>query len=323
MPLRHCLLALSVAVVWGLNFVAISASLEHFPPMFLVALRFAVVAIPTVLFVPAPGVPLRWLLGYGCGFGIVQFLFLFWGMAVGMPTGLASLVLQSSAPFTVLLGATVLRERISARQLAGILVGVGGLAVVGWYRAETASVVPFLLTVAGAFGWAVGNICGRLAKPSSPVRLMLWMCVVPPLPMFALAFVVEGPTRIGVSLSTLGAPGAWAALLGLAYTVLIAGVLGSGAWTWLLARHPAGVVAPFSMLAPVVGMTAAWLVLRETVAAWELLGGLLIVGGVLLGCVGRQGTGTRLPRVAPPGAPEPSEARVAGNGRLVNPRPPG
>ncbi|WP_016699754.1 EamA family transporter [Actinoalloteichus spitiensis] len=305
MPLRHCLLALSVAMAWGLNFVAISVALEHFPPLFLVALRFAVVAVPTVLFVPAPGVPLRWLLGYGCGFGIVQFLFLFWGMAVGMSTGLASLVLQASAPFTVLLGATVLRERISARQLVGILVAVGGLAVVGWYRAEIASVVPFLLTLAGAFGWAVGNICARQAKPSDPVRLMLWMCAVPPLPMLALALVVEGPTRIGISLTTLGTPGAWAALLGLAYTVLIAGVLGSGAWTWLLARHPAGVVAPFSMLVPVVGMTAAWLVLRETVAAWELLGGFLIVGGVLLGSTGRRGTTTSSPRVAPPVVPEP------------------
>ncbi|WP_200959190.1 hypothetical protein [Nocardioides sp. Soil796] len=45
MPLNHRLLAVSVAVMWGLNFVAIHASLEHFPPMFLVALRFALMSM--------------------------------------------------------------------------------------------------------------------------------------------------------------------------------------------------------------------------------------------------------------------------------------
>ena len=59
--------------------------------------------------------PLRWLLGYGLGFGTLQFLFLFVAMDIGMPTGLASLVLQASAPFTVVLGAVLLRERIIPR----------------------------------------------------------------------------------------------------------------------------------------------------------------------------------------------------------------
>jgi len=113
-PVRDRLLALVVAVVWGLNFPAIHLSLEQFPPFFLVALRFAVVAVPTMLLVPRPDVPWRWLVGYGVGFGVLQFLFLYLAMDTGMPTGLASLVLQSSAPFTVLLAGLLLRERLTA-----------------------------------------------------------------------------------------------------------------------------------------------------------------------------------------------------------------
>ena len=45
MSFKHCLLAASVAVIWGLNFLAIDLSLAQFPPFFLVALRFAVAAI--------------------------------------------------------------------------------------------------------------------------------------------------------------------------------------------------------------------------------------------------------------------------------------
>jgi O-acetylserine/cysteine efflux transporter len=304
MPFRHRLLAVSVALMWGLNFLAIDASLAHFPPFFLVALRFALIAVPTMLLVPWPKVPVRWLVGYGLGFGTLQFLFLYWGMAAGMPAGLASLVLQASAPFTVLLGATFLRERVSGRQVAGIAVAVCGMALVGWQRAEHAAVVPFLLTLAGAFGWAIGNTCNRLAKPADPLRLTLWMSVVPPLPMLALALVVEGPARIGASLTSFDEPGALGALVGLAYTVVVGTVLGSGVWTWLMKRHPAGVVAPFSMLVPVVGMTAAWVVLRETVSPGELIGGALVVGGVLLGSTRRRSRGLSVAEPAPsPGGP--------------------
>lgn len=292
MPLRHRLIAMSVAVMWGLNFIAIDASLAQFPPMFLVALRFALIAIPTILLIPRPRVRLRWLIGYGVGFGILQFLFLYWGMAIGMPAGLASLALQSSAPFTVLLGATVLRERVSGPQLIGILVAVGGLAVVGWQRAEHASVLPFLLTLAAAFGWAIGNICNRQAKPDKPFHLMMWMSVVPPLPMLGVALLVEGPIRIGASFTSLTTPIGIAALVGLAYTVLIGTIAGSGLWTWLMTLHPAGVVAPFSMLVPVVGMSAAWLILDETVTIPELVGAVFIVAGVLLGSLRRNRGGT-------------------------------
>src|SRR5690606_14193142 len=112
-PLRHVLLAVLVSVLWGLNFLAIHASLEQFPPLFLVGLRFVVIAVPTILLVPRPRVRLRWLIGYGLGFGTLQFIGLYLGMAAGFPAGLASLVLQSSAPFTVLLGVLLLRERLT------------------------------------------------------------------------------------------------------------------------------------------------------------------------------------------------------------------
>ncbi len=307
MPSRHRLLAVVVALLWGVNFLAIDASLGHFPPMFLVALRFALLAVPTVLLVPWPRVPVRWLIGYGLGFGVLQFTFLYWGMATGMPAGLASLVLQASGPFTVVLGATFLRERVSARQVAGILVAVAGLAVVGWQRAEHAALLPFLLTLAGAFGWALGNVCNRQARPESPLRLTMWMSVVPPVPMLVVSLLVEGPEAIVTSLTSLDAPGAAGALVGLAYTVVLGTVAGSGLWTWLMTRHPAGVVAPFSMLVPVFGMSAAWVVLGETVTWRELAGGVLVVVGVLLGSAASARS-----RTAPPSTPPRAAATVTG-----------
>ena len=134
MSLRDRLLAALVAVLWGVNFLAIHVGLQHFPPLFLVALRFALVAVPTILLVPRPQVKLRWLIGTGLGIGVLQFAFLYLGMAAGMPSGLASLVLQASAPFTVLLAGIFLAERISRRQVVGILLAVAGLATIAVHR---------------------------------------------------------------------------------------------------------------------------------------------------------------------------------------------
>ncbi len=285
---RDRLLACLVAVLWGVNFLAIHVSLEHWPPLLLAGLRFLVIAVPAVLLVPRPPVPVRWLLGYGLGFGTVQFLFLYIALRVGMPPGLASLVLQASAPFTVLLGAVLLRERLSPRQGAGIGLAVLGLATIAAARAQTAALLPVLLTLLGALGWALGNLANRLALrdargPVNPMHLVLWMSVVPPLPMLAASWVVEGPgawgTAFGEATTAAGLPG----LLGLAYTVLLGTLLGSGIWTVLMRRHPAGVVAPYSLLVPVVGMAVAALALGERPSPVELVSAVVIVGGVLLG----------------------------------------
>ncbi|MGC3992741.1 MAG: EamA family transporter [Propionicimonas sp.] len=301
MPVRHRLLAIAVAAIWGVNFLAIHASLDQFPPFFLVALRFTLIAIPTVLFVPRPQVPLRWLIGYGLGFGVAQFTFLYAGMAAGLPTGLASLVLQASGPFTLALGAVLLRERVSGRQWVGIAVAIAGMAIVGVARAQAAGLVPFLLVLAGGLGWAFGNLASRMAKAPNPLHFTLWMSVVVPVPMLALSLVFAGPQQILASLATALAPSAVPAWIGLAYTCLIGTAVGSGIWTWLLARHPAGVVAPFSMLVPVAGIITAAIVLGERPGWLELLGGVVVVAGVMIGAL-RQGS--RRPAPAEPAITE-------------------
>jgi drug/metabolite transporter (DMT)-like permease len=280
---RDRLLAIVVAALWGANFLAIHVGLEHFPPLFLAALRFLVIAIPTVLLVPRPRVPLRWLIGYGLGFGTVQFLFLFVAMDIGMPTGLASLVLQASAPFTVLLGALLLRERMTARQVVGIALAVLGLVAIAVAQAQAAAVLPLVLTLVGALGWAFGNLAARLADPPNPLHLTLWMSVVPPIPLLAVSLATEGPAADWAALRAAVTPAGVPGLLALGYLAVLATVLGAGIWTGLMRRYPAGVVAPYSLLVPVVGIALAAAALNERPTVVELVAGVVIVGGVLLG----------------------------------------
>ncbi|GAA1429753.1 EamA family transporter [Microlunatus lacustris] len=290
-PPRDQFRALLVAVVWGLNFPATAVALEHFPPFLMVALRFTLVAVPALLLVPRPQVPVRWLLGVGLGIGLLQFAFLYLGMAAGMPSGLASLVLQASAPFTVLIAGVWLGERITRRQAVGIAIAVLGLAVIAVHRAQVAALLPVVLTLCGALGWAFGNVCSRQARAPQPLHLTLWMSVVPPVPMVVLSLLVEGPDRMLTALRTAPTLAALPAVLGLLYIVVVATLLGYGLWNALLSRHPSSVVAPFSMLVPVVGVLSSWLLLGEVVDLTELLAGLAVVTGVLFA--------SRPPREAP------------------------
>lgn len=283
MPARDRLLAAFVAVLWGGNFIAVAIGLQHFPPLFMAGIRFLLIAIPTVLLVPWPRVRLRWLIGYGLGFGTLQFVGLFIAMAIGMPAGLASLVLQASAPFTVVLGAVLLRERVSRRQAIGIGLAVVGLATIAALRAQAAALLPVLLTLFGALGWAFGNLAGRQARPENPLHLTLWMSVVPPIPLLALSWATEGPAAGWVAVEAAFTPAGLPGVLALGYMIVLATIVGSGIWTALMRRHPAGVVAPYSLLVPVVGMSLAAVVLGERPSVLELGAAAVIVGGVLLG----------------------------------------
>ncbi|MET4582132.1 O-acetylserine/cysteine efflux transporter [Conyzicola nivalis] len=299
MSLRDRLLALFVVVCWGLNFPATALALEHFPPFFLVALRFSIIAIPTLLFIPRPKVPFRWLLGVGLGIGTLQFAFLYLGMAAGMPSGLASIVLQASAPFTVLIAGVWLRERITARQAVGIAVAVVGLGVIAFHRSQLAALLPVVLTLCGALGWAIGNVSSRKAQAPNALHLTLWMSVIPPLPMIAVAFWVEGPARIGDSLATALTLEALPSVLGLLYIVVIATIVGYGIWNGLLSRYPSSTVAPFSMLVPVVGVLASWAAFGEVIDLTELLGGAAVVVGVLVASYRRRARSVPEPMVPP------------------------
>jgi O-acetylserine/cysteine efflux transporter len=183
----------------------------------------------------------------------------------------------------VLLAGIFLAERISRRQVIGIVLAVAGLAGIAAHRGETAALLPVVLTLAGGLGWAIGNVCSRKAAAPNPLHLTLWMSVVPPLPMLAVSLYVEGPERIGRSLSTAFTAQALPAVLGLLYIVVVATLLGYGIWNTLLSRYPSSSVAPFSMLVPIVGVLSSWALFGEVIDGVEALAGVAVVGGVLIG----------------------------------------
>ncbi|SAX13865.1 drug/metabolite transporter permease [Klebsiella pneumoniae] len=206
MTRKDGLLALLVVVVWGLNFVVIKLGLHNMPPLMLAGLRFMLVAFPALLFVARPAIPLRLLLGYGLTISFGQFAFLFCAIGLGMPAGLASLVLQAQAFFTIILGAFVFGERLQGKQLAGIALAIFGVLVLveGSLGGEHVPLVGFMLTLAAALSWACGNIFNKkiMSQASRPpiMSLVVWSALIPVLPFMLASLLIDGPQTMLASL---------------------------------------------------------------------------------------------------------------------------
>src|SRR3954447_19495117 len=275
MPTRHVLLAMGIAVVWGINFVVIHAGLADFPPLLFVALRFTLVAVPAILFVRRPDVELRWLLGVGTFMCLGQFGLLFVAMDQGLPAGLASLVLQAQVVFTIALAVVFLGERPRPRQIAGAAVALGGIAVIAAGRGGSVPLGALALSIAAAASWGIGNICTRRAQASDALALLVWASLIPPLPLLALSLALgEGAPSIGVG-----------GVLSVLYVVLAATFFGFGSWAWLLRRHPASRVVPFALLVPVAGVASAWVALGEQPNTAELVGAGIVLAGLSVATV--------------------------------------
>ena len=288
MTRKDGLLALLVVVVWGLNFVVIKMGLHNMPPLMLAGLRFLLVAFPALFFVARPRIPLRLLLGYGLTISFGQFAFLFCAIKFGMPAGLASLVLQAQAFFTIVIGACVFGERLQRKQLAGITLAVFGVFVLieASMTGQHVALLGFMLTLAAALSWACGNIFNKLimqheTRPAV-MSLVVWSALIPIVPFMAASYIMDGPALMVKSLVEIDLT----TLLSIAYLAFIATILGYGIWGSLLGRYETWRVAPLSLLVPVVGMASAALLLGETLTMPQLLGAVLVIAGLYINVFG-------------------------------------
>jgi O-acetylserine/cysteine efflux transporter len=295
---RDTLLAVLVTALWGFNFVVIDWGMGTVPPLLFAAVRFAVVAVPACFLVPRPAVPFRTVAAVGAFMSFGQFGFLYLSMHLGMPPGLAALVLQAQVPFTIVIAAAALREPPSRAQVAGVGLGVVGLVVVAAGTGGRVTPVALALCLLAGLSWGAGNVVSRAAKA---------------VPLLGLSLLVDGPAAVGHGLAHLG----WHGALSTVYTAGLCSLVGYAIFNRLLSRYPSGQVVPWVLLAPVVAMASSWALRGEAQGTAELAGAVLLVAGVL---IAQEALRSRRRAGALPAAPD-GEAETGGRREPAVSRP--
>jgi O-acetylserine/cysteine efflux transporter len=278
MKLRDIFVALITVLILGTSFVAVKLGVREIPPLLLTSLRFFFAAVPAIFFVKRPEVPIRFVASFGLTMGAVQFALLYTAIKLGMPAGLSSVVLQMQVFFTALLAYVCFGEKPLPLQIAGGLVALVGVVLIGVLEHGAVEFVPFVLVSASALAWASGSIISKAARPCDAFAFVVWSCPVSPLPLLVLSLFVEGRTPVMTALlhPSLASAGA---VVFLAYATTLGAL---ALWIRLLSRYPAAAVAPFGLLVPVVGILSTHLLLGEQITRIEIIGSSLVLAGLIL-----------------------------------------
>jgi O-acetylserine/cysteine efflux transporter len=275
-PADVCI-ALLVAIIWGLAFVASRIALDEFSPALMTTLRFAIAAVPC-LFLRKPDVSWPLLAAISFTLFLGQFLAQAYGIAHGVPVGLSSVIVQSQALFTIAFAVIVFNERPTPMQTAGIGVAAVGLLMICGTVGYDFSVAAFAVLMISPISFAVGNLLLRRAQDAPMFDLFAWLCFTAAVPLFVLALITDGPVPTWQALSQMS-------LTGLLCMLALGGISTSVAyWLWgrLLRDHPAAQVVPFALLVPFVGAGASAIVFHEKFGALRLAGMATVIGGIAI-----------------------------------------
>jgi O-acetylserine/cysteine efflux transporter len=294
-PADVCI-AVLVAVVWGLAFVASRIALNEFSPELMTTLRFAIAALPC-LFVKRPDVSWPLLIAISFSLFLGQFLAQAFAIAHGVPVGLSSVIVQSQALFTIGFAAMLFGEWPSRMQTAGIGIATAGLLMICGTVGYDFSVGAFAVIMICPVSFAIGNILLRRAQDVRMFDLFAWLCLVASVPLAALTLVSNGVQPTWHALTQMS-------LTGLVCMLLLGLVSTSIAyWLWgrLLRDYPAAQVVPFALLVPFVGSAASSVVFGETFGPLRLAGTITVVGGIAVMLLAKRSPAaskTVLPRIA-------------------------
>lgn len=294
MEKKHLALALLVTFVWGINFPITKLGLDSMDPFVLTGIRFVLAAIPLVFFVRRPSVNFGYVAAYGLIFGIGMWGAINYGIAAGVAPGIASLIIQLSAFFTMFWGALLFRERMRPAQWIGAAVVLIGLAGIFLAQQGAHQVFGIALIVLSAVAWSIGNVIIKKSGVKEIFSFMVWASLFPPIPMLVGAWLVEGGQPFVTTWHNAGS----VAVFSLVFQVYLATHFSYWGWNSLMKLYPVSTVAPLSLMIPVFGILTSIALIGERVQRVEMVSIVVIIVGLAIGIL-RRGSAGGVARTVP------------------------
>lgn len=273
----HGLAAALVAAIWGCNYVAAKIGMEVFPPFFYTGLRFALLSAMLVPFVPRPDPPrLKRIAAIAMTLCVGHMATILLSLHMGLTIAANVLVIQLGVPFSCLLGAIFLRDRLGPWRTFGMAVAFAGVAIIAGNPDVLANIDAFAVGVLSAFLWGVANIQMKRMGEVPVLQFLAWLSVFAAPPLIAISWAFDGSPLPSLAAAT---PAIW---LAVAYTTLGSTLGAYGLWAWLIGRFPVSRVAPYSLLTPVFGIAAGQLFFAEELTLPLIAGGAVTILGVAI-----------------------------------------
>jgi len=277
---RAVVALLLLACIWGYNWVVMKRTLEYIGPFEFGALRTFLAAIFLFALLRMLKKPLSIThLRHVTVIGVLQTSgftgLIIWALVEGGAGKVA--VLTYTMPFWVMLLAwPMLGERLRGLQWLAALASVSGLICIlePWH--VHGSLFSNALAVMAGVSWALAVVLAKKLHHEAPEMDLLsftaWQMLIGSLPLvMAGMFIPAQPVQ-------------WTPYLfgALTYNIVACNALAWLLWLFALRRLPAGVASMISLLAPVIGVLAAWIQLHEKPSPLEMVGMLLIASSLLL-----------------------------------------
>ena len=276
MPLRDLALIGVICVVWAGNFTAAAQGMQHFSPFLFMILRFLLVLLLLAPFLrrPPPG---QWprLIGVCLSIGGLHFALMFWALARSADVSSVAIVQQTYIPMAVLLAMWLMHERVGWKTLGAVLVAFLGVLVVGFDPLVLQQRDVLVIALASALFQALGSIYQRGIRGMGVLSFQAWVAVIT-LPLLLMTSLLVEQDQLQVIRTAR--PEDWAAI---AYSAVMASIVGHGLFFFLVQRHPVSSVMPYLQLTPVLAVVFGILLWGDRPGARLLIGGVLVILGIL------------------------------------------
>ncbi|HFR4114944.1 TPA: EamA family transporter [Yersinia enterocolitica] len=284
MKLTDFLIALLITAIWGVNFSIIKLGLITTDPLILAGIRFTLCALPAVFFIKKPDTSWRYIIGYGLLFGIGLWGIVNLGIKAGVSAGIASLVLQFGAFFTMVLGAFLFHENLSKYQYIGIIVALLGLTSIIFISDGSVTFIGLALVLCGAVVWGLVSIIIKKSDTKQVFSFLVWSSLFSPIPLFILSYLFNGPsgfTELAIHFNTT-------TLFSILFQVYPNTLFAYWVWNSLLTKYPVSVVAPLSLLVPIFGMLGSVMIFNESIPPGKTIAMVFIISGLIIGLYGKR-----------------------------------
>ena len=275
MKVLHILFAISISAIWGINFVITKAGLEDLDPIFFTCLRYTAIVFPLIFFIKRDGLPWKLIAQIGLFLGTFTFTLAFIGIKLGVPAGLTSLLMQSQVIFTLIFSTIFLKDIPPTRQMIGVAISALGVGMLIWGFVGSPTLIGFGFVLAGAVCSGITKILMKKGGSYDTFRLMVWMSLVPPIPLLLLSLLFESGQWESLMAITYKGAGA------IFYNAFISTILGFGLMGYLVKLYSPNQVAPYAFLVPVFGLGAGYVFLDEVLDFNSILASVVIMLGLI------------------------------------------